>query len=184
MFPIDKQQLEGTLDRFEIPDITTATIRQIVAVASSLEEMAEEEIVHLEMGNPGIAAEEVGINAEIEALKGGVANQYPNISGIRPLKENGSKFIKAFLDIDIDPNGIVPTVGSMQGSFTLMLLLKMRIPEKDTLLMLFPGFPAQRHQAKLLGMNLEGFDIYNYRGKKLEAKLEEYFKTGKITAMI
>lgn len=184
MFPIDRKILEGTLVKYEIPDITSATIRQISAVANTLEEEAGEEMIHLEMGNPGLPSEEIGVEAEIEALKNGVANQYPNIAGIRALKENGSKFIKAFLDVDIDPNGIVPTVGSMQGSFTMMLLLKMRIPEKDTLLMLFPGFPAQRHQAKLLGLNLEGFDIYNYRGEKLEAKLEEYFKTGRITAMI
>lgn len=184
MFPIQREILEGTLNRFEIPDITSATIRQIVAVADTLEKEAGEEMVHLEMGNPGIPSEEIGIEAEIEALRKGVANQYPNISGIPELKNNASRFIKAFLDIDMDPNGIVPTVGSMQGSFTTMLLLKMRNPEKDTMLMLFPGFPAQRHQAKLLGMNLEGFDIYNYRGKKLEAKLEEYFKTGRITAMI
>ena len=184
MFPIDKETLDKALEKLEIPDITTATIRQIMALAMSLEEEAEEEIVHLEIGNPGIPSEEIGIEAEIKALRSGVANQYPNIAGIPELKENGSKFIKAFLNKDINPNGIVPTVGSMQGSFTLMILLKMRIPEKDTLLMLYPGFPAQRHQAKLLGMNLEGFDIYNYRGKKLEAKLEEYFKTGKITAML
>ncbi|MDE6243366.1 MAG: aminotransferase class I/II-fold pyridoxal phosphate-dependent enzyme, partial [Muribaculaceae bacterium] len=30
----------------------------------------------------------------------------------------------------------------------------------------------------------ESFDIYNYRGKALEAKLEEYFSKGNITAMI
>lgn len=184
MFPIENEILERTLEKLEIPDITTATIRQIVAVADNLEKEAGEEMVHLEMGNPGIPAEEIGIEAEVEALRSGVANQYPNIAGIKELKDNGSKFIKAFLDLDINPNGIVPTVGSMQGSFTMLLLLKMRLPEKDTLLMLFPGFPAQRHQAKLLGMNLEGFDIYDYRGKKLEAKLEEYFKTGRITAMI
>ena len=184
MFPLNREILEGTLNDLEIRDITTATIRQVSAVAAMLEEEAGEEIIHLEMGNPGIPAEEIGIEAEIEALKSGVANQYPNIAGIKELKENGSRFIKAFLDIDISPKGIVPTVGSMQGSFTMLLLLKDRLPGKDTLLMLFPGFPAQRNQAKLLGLNLEGFDIYNYRGKKLEAKLEEYFKTGRITAML
>lgn len=184
MFPLEKEVLDKTLEKLEIPDITTATIRQIMAVADNLEEEAGEKMVHLELGNPGIPAEEIGIKAEIEALKNGVANIYPNIIGIPALKKNGSRFIKAFLDIDIDPNGIVPTVGSMQGSFTLMMLLKMRIPGKDTLLMLYPGFPAQRNQAKLIGLNLEGFDIYDYRGKKLEAKLEEYFKTGRVTAML
>lgn len=184
MFPLDKEILDKTLQELEIPDITSATIRQIGSLATRLAEKADDEIVHLEIGNPGIPAEAIGVNAEIEALKKGVANIYPNIAGIQPLKENGSKFIKAFLDIDVKPEGIIPTVGSMQGSFTLMQLLKMRIPEKDTLLMLYPGFPAQRHQAKLVGLNLEGFDIYNYRGAKLEAKLEEYFKSGRITAMI
>lgn len=184
MFPLDRETLEKLIADHEIPDITTATIRQINALAGELEDKAADEMVHLEIGNPGLPSEHLGVEAEIEALKNGVANQYPNIAGIEPLKINGSRFIKAFLDTDISPEGIVPTVGSMQGSFTLMILLKMRIPEKDTLLMLYPGFPAQRHQAKLLGMNLEGFDIYDYRGKKLEAKLEEYFKTGRITAML
>lgn len=184
MFPLDRKVLEEVIDQLNISDITSATIRQISALASKLEEEAKDEMVHLELGNPGIPAEEIGINAEINALKSGVANQYPNIAGIKPLKDNASRFIKAFLNIDVNPEGIIPTVGSMQGSFTLMILLKQRIPERDTLLMLYPGFPAQRHQAKLVGLNLEGFDIYEHRGKKLEAKLEEYFKTGKITAMI
>lgn len=184
MFPINNELLEGTLRSLEIPDITSATIRQIMALANLLEKEAGEEIIHLELGNPGLPSEELGIEAEIRALKSGVANKYPNIAGIQSFKDNGSKFIKAFLDVDINPNGIIPTVGSMQGSFTLMILLKMRIPGKDTLLMMYPGFPAQRHQAKLLGLNLEGFDIYNYRGKKLEAKLEEYFKSGRVTAML
>ena len=184
MFPLQKEILERNLNNLEIPDITSATIRQISALAAKLEGEAEEEIVHLEIGNPGLPSESVGVEAEIEALRNGVANKYPNIAGIPELKVNGAKFIKAFLDVDVDPKGIVPTVGSMQGSFTLMLLLKMRIPGKNTILMLYPGFPAQRHQAKLLGMNLEGFDIYNFRGKKLEAKLEEYFSTGKITSII
>lgn len=184
MFPIEEKAIERVLSDLNIPDITSATIRQINSLASILEEEAREEIVHLELGNPGLPAEEIGVEAEIEALRSGVANQYPNVKGIKELRDQGSRFIKAFLDVDIDPNGITPTVGSMQGSFTLLQLLKMRIPGKDTLLMLFPGFPAQRHQAKLLGMNLEGFDIYNYRGKKLEAKLEEYFKTGRVTAML
>lgn len=184
MFPIEKDQLQQTLEALEIADITTATIRQIATVAETLEQKTGEEVVHLEIGNPGLPSEEVGVEAEIEALRSGIANKYPNIAGIKPLKDNASRFLKAFLDVDVKPKGIIPTVGSMQGSFTLLLLLKMRIPEKDTLLMLYPGFPAQRNQAKLIGLNLEGFDIYNYRGKKLEAKLEEYFSTGKITAML
>lgn len=184
MFPLDKEILDGALEHLNIPEITGATIRQIGALADRLEKEAGERIIHLEIGNPGIEAEKIGVEAETRALQGGIANKYPNIAGIPELKENGAKFIKAFLNIDMNPKGIIPTVGSMQASFTLMLLLKQRLAEKDTMLMLFPGFPAQRHQAKLLGFNLDGFDIYDYRGKKLEAILEEKLKSGRVTAML
>lgn len=184
MKPISHSDIKGILNKLAIPDITSATIRQICAVSEELEKLSAEKFVHLEIGNPGLPAEQVGVEAEIGALRNGVANKYPAINGIPALKKNGSRFLKAYLDIDIDPKGIVPTVGSMQGSFTLMLLLKQRLAEKDTMLFLNPGFPAQRHQAKILGMQTEGFDIYEYRGKKLEEKLESYFKTGRITALI
>lgn len=184
MFPITQEKLNEAIKGLEIADITTATIRQICSLSEELEKISGERFVHLEIGNPGLPAEEIGIEAECKALKNGVANKYPAIGGIPDLKENGSKFVKAFFDVDIDPKGIVPTVGSMQGTFTMMLLLKERIPGKDTILILNPGFPAQRHQAKVLGIPTESFDIYEYRGKKLEEKLESYFATGKITAIV
>lgn len=184
MFPIDQTTLDNVLRRLEIPDIASATIRQIVAVSQMLEQEANEKFVHLELGNPGLPSEVIGVEAECAALRAGVASKYPDVAGIPELKKAASKFVKAFLDVKIPPKCVVPTTGSMQGSFTLMTLLKQRIPGKDTLLMLYPGFPAQRHQAKLLGMNLESFDIYEHRGKKLETILEEKMKSGKITAML
>lgn len=184
MLPISQQKLDEVIERLGIVDIKTATIRQICALAAELEQESGEEFVHLELGNPGLPAQSVGVEAECRALQSGIANQYPNIAGIAPLKNAGSKFVKAFLDLDISPKCIVPTVGSMQGSFTLMLLMKQRIPGKDTMLIINPGFPAQTHQAKILGMNVQRFDIYDYRGKKLEEKLDSIMSSGRITAMI
>lgn len=184
MFPIDQPTLDKVLSELEIPDISSATIRQIAALAEILEEEAGEKFVHLELGNPGLSPEAIGIEAQCAALKAGVPQNYPNAAGIPELKANASRFVKAFMDVDIPGKCIVPTTGSMQGSFTLMLLLKKRLESKDTMLMLYPGFPAQRHQAKLLGFNLDSFDIYEYRGKKLEEKLEEKLKSGRVTALI
>lgn len=184
MYPVDNETLDAILRRLMIPDISTATIRQICAVAAELEKEAGERCVHLEIGNPGLPAEQIGIESECEALRRGVANKYPDISGVPELKKAGRRFAKAFLDVDIEERGVVPTVGSMQGSFTLLLLLKQRIPGKDTLLLINPGFPAQRHQAKLLGMRTQAFDVYSYRGKALETKLEEELSSGRVTALI
>ena len=67
------------------------------------------------MGVPGLPAPSIGIEAEIAALKNGVASIYPDISGLKELKEETSRFIKLFLDVQINPQGCIPTVGSMMG---------------------------------------------------------------------
>lgn len=184
MFPISKDILQKTAADLGIMDISTATIRQIVSLSEALEQLAEEKFVHLELGNPGLPPACVGVEAEIAALRSGVANTYPAINGIPALKKAGVRFIKDFLDVEVPEKSIIPTVGSMQASFTLQLLLSHRLLNKDTVLFFNPGFPAQRHQAKVLGIGIEQFDIYSYRGKALEAKLEEFLSKGNITAII
>lgn len=172
------------MSKLGINDIANATIRQIAALAGYLEEQAGEKMIHLEIGNPGLPANALGVETEREVLRRGIANQYPDIAGIPRLKENGSRFLKAFLDVDVPGECIIPTVGSMQGGYATMLLLSHRDPKKDTMLFINPGFPAQRYQAKILGLKEESFDIYSYRGKALEAKLEEFFSKGNITAIL
>lgn len=184
MFPITPQQLDDAIRACGVGLLTEATIRQMCSVAAQAEGIAGEKMVHLEIGNPGLPASQVGVEAEKAALDAGVANQYPNIGGIPEPKKAGERFIKAFLGVDVPAEGIIPTVGSMQGSFTLMLLLGQRDPKKDTMLFLNPGFPAQPTQAYILGLKQASFDIYDYRGAKLEAKLEEMMAGGNITAMV
>jgi len=184
MFPISQEILDKTAADLGIVDISTATIRQIVSLSEALELEADEKFIHLELGNPGLPPSRIGVEAEIEALRRGVANSYPAITGIPELKKASSRFIKAFLDIDVPEKMIVPTVGSMQASFTLQLLMSHRLPERDSILFFNPGFSAQRHQAKVLGIGIKQFDIYDCRGKALEAKLEEVLSKGNITAML
>lgn len=184
MLPISREALQEVLDRFSISDVDHATIRQILAVADTIQQQEGEPFLHLELGNPGLPPSQVGIEAEVEALRAGVANQYPNIAGIPQLKNNGSRFIKAFMNIDLPARCVVPTVGSMQGCFTTMLLMKDRLPGRDTILYLDPGFPAQHHQAFVLGMKQASIDIYNYRGAALRQALDEQLSGGRVTAMI
>lgn len=184
MFPLSREELKSAMGRLGIQDITQATIRQISALAADMEHLAGEKMVHLEIGNPGLPANALGVETEREVLRRGIANQYPNIAGIPRLKENGSRFLRAFLDIEVPAECIVPTVGSMQGGYATMLMLAHRDPKRDTMLFINPGFPAQHYQAKILGLKEASFDIYSFRGKALEAKLEEYFSQGNITAIL
>lgn len=181
---IDKSALAAVLEQMGISDISCATIRQSGEIARMLEREQDMEFLHLEMGIPGLPPSHVGVEAECAALRSGVASIYPNMMGIPELKTQASRFLKAFLDIDVDPKGCVPTVGSMQGSFSSFILCSHLDPAKDTVLFIDPGFPVQRSQAKLLGIRSVSFDIYEFRGDKLAAKLESYLETGRISAVI
>lgn len=59
-----------------------------------------------------------------------MASIYPPASGTTELKQNGARFVKAFTGIDIHPEGIVPTVGSMQGCYNLLLECSQLVPGK------------------------------------------------------
>lgn len=54
-------------------------------------------------------------------MQNGIASLYPDINGLPELKSEASKFIKAFIDIDLKPEGCVPVTGSMQGTFASFL---------------------------------------------------------------
>ena len=92
--------------------------------------------------------------------------------------------LKAFLDIDVAPEGCIPTVGSMQGGFCLFQISSQCDPKKDTILFIDPGFPVQRQQVRILGIKHESFDIYDFRAEKLGPKLESYLKQGNVAAII
>ena len=182
--PITDSALASVLKQMDILEISSATIRQSGAIARALEQSTSVEFLHLEMGIPGLPPTRVGIEAEKKALDAGVASEYPNMYGIPSLKKQSSRFLKAFLDIDIDPLGCIPTVGSMQGSFSTFLLCAHLEPERDTILFIDPGFPVQRTQARILGIKSDSFDIYDYRGSKLRGMLESKLCKGNVAALI
>jgi aspartate/methionine/tyrosine aminotransferase len=168
----------------DIPSPGASSIREIVHLVNKIEEETGVKFIRMEMGVPGFPANQIGIDAEIAALKRGVASVYPDISGIEPLKNETSRFIKLFLDIDIKPQGCIPTVGSMMAAMVSFLVANRNDRTKEGSLFIDPGFPVQKQQVKMLGHDCCSFDIYNYRGKKLRAKLESYLKTKKISSLL
>ena len=181
---LSNEVLQAQLQQMGIEDISRTTIRQCSMLGAALEEKAGEKFSHLEFGVPGIPACRIGIEAQKKALDEGIPSIYPSVQGIPELKRNASRFVKAFIDVDIDPKGIVPTVGSMQGSMTSILECSQLQPGKDTILYICPGFSAHGRQPDILGIKNIFFDIYEYRAEKLRAKLESYFKQGNIAAIL
>ena len=182
--PFDYEVVKSVIDSFNLPDFKKATIREIVAIANEVEKRTGKKYVRMEMGVPGLAPEAIGVDAEIQALKNGVASIYPPLDGLPALKQETSRFIKAFIDVDVSPQGCVPVSGSMQGTFASFLTSGQCDPEKNTVLFIDPGFPVQKNQLVTLGMKHKSFDMYDYRGEKLIAKVESYLKEGNICNII
>jgi aspartate/methionine/tyrosine aminotransferase len=182
--PISAELISTIANSIGIPSPGFSSIREISHLVSRIEEKTGIKFVRMEMGVPGLPAPSVGVDAEIAALKNGVASLYPNIAGIEPLKNESSRFIKLFLNVDIDPKGCIPTVGSMMGGMVSFLVANRNDRTKEGTLFIDPGFPVQKQQVKMLGHDYHSFDVYNFRGKKLKDKLESYLASGKISSLL
>ena len=168
-----------------VRDLTTATIGEMVLVAQYLESKTGIPFIRMDQGSPSLPMNRYGIEAEKAALDSGIGSQYPAAGGVPELKKAASRFIKAFIDIDISPVGCVPTTGSVAASFGAFIGCTQRIPGKDKVLFIDPGFPIQKSQLRVLGIKWKEFDIYHNRGAEaLGAKLEEELSSGDVAAII
>ena len=167
-----------------LPCIGKSGIREIKRLAENIEAASGVHFIHMEMGNPGLPAAQIGVEAQIEALRRGVAGSYPDIDGTKELKKESARFIKNFLDLEVSGENCLPTVGSMQAAFTSFLICSKTLKERDTILFIDPCFPVHKYQNKVLGIPVEAFDIYDYRGEKLRDKLESIFSKGNIHSML
>lgn len=182
--PIDPKLIDSLVGELGINDFAKATIREVKLVAARAEKQSGVEFIKMEMGIPGLPAAKVGVEAQMKALGNGIANLYPDIQGLPELKNEASRFVKAFIGIDIAPEGCVPVCGSMQGTFASFLTCSQADSKKDTVLFIDPGFPVQKMQLQVMGVKYETFDVYSYRGERLGEKLESYLKQGNICAIV
>ena len=182
--PIKKEIVDQLVSQLGIKDFAKATIREVKQVAAMSEKQSGVEFIKMEMGIPGLPAAQVGVDAQIKALNDGIAHSYPDIQGAPVLKQEASRFVKAFIGVDIAPEGCVPVCGSMQGTFASFLTCSQACKEKDTVLFIDPGFPVQKMQLQVQGVKYETFDVYDYRGEKLGTKLESYLEKGNICAIV
>ena len=186
-FPLDKHIVDSICRQFGLRnfnELGNASIRQLAGVVKNIEQATGVEYVNMALGEPGLPAEQIGIEAEHQALLNGCASHYPVITGIPEVKKWGSEFVRAFINIPRPPECIFPTVGSMQAAFALNSMLIQLQPGKDTILFLDPCFPVQKMQCNVIGSRIDAFDIADFRGAKLHDELERHLKSGRIAGIL
>ena len=112
--PLPKQLIDNAIKDYGIQDFAKATIREVKSIAAFAEKEAGVEFIKMEMGIPGLPAAKVGVEAQIQALKDGIANSYPDIQGYPELKKQASRFVKAF--IGRHPRARIPCSSSIRDS--------------------------------------------------------------------
>lgn len=179
-----EELVEKAVSDLHVADLAKATIGEVLLVAQYLEKETGIPFIRMDQGSPGLPANAYGVEAEKNALDRGVGSQYPAAAGIPELKIEASRFVKAFMDIDVSARSCVPTVGSVAGSFGSFIACTQRLPGKDKVLFIDPGFPIQKSQLRIMGVDWKEFDIYEYRGQALRAKLEEMLEEGDVAAIV
>lgn len=179
-----EELVEKAVKDLHVADLSKATIGEVLLVAQYLEKETGIPFIRMDQGSPGLPVNRYGVEAEKAALDKGVGSQYPAAAGVPELKREASRFVKAFMDIDVSPRSCVPTVGSVAGSFGSFIACTQRIPGKDKVLFIDPGFPIQKSQLRIIGVEWKEFDIYSYRGEALRSKLEEMLADGDVAAIV
>ena len=179
-----EELVDKAVQNLHIADLSRATIGEVLLVAQYLENETGIPFIRMDQGSPGLPVNKYGVEAEKAALDRGVGSQYPAAAGVPELKKEASRFVKAFLDVDVSARSCVPTVGSVAGSFGSFIACTQRIPGKDKVLFIDPGFPIQKSQLRVIGAQWKEFDIYSYRGEALRAKLESILSEGDIAAIV
>lgn len=182
--PINPEIVQSVIDKFNLPEFGKATIREVVAMTNEIEEKSGEKFIRMEMGVPGLSACKEGVDAQIEALKKGVASLYPPLDGEKETKKEASRFIKAFINTDVPAKCCVPVSGSMQGCMASFIVCSQRDIKKKKILFIDPGFPVQKSQLVMLQCPFDSFDVYKYRGEKLRDILEKYLSSGEYSALL
>lgn len=181
---IENSLITEAATKLGITDLAHASIREIVALTQFLEKQSGIPFLRMDMGVPGLPPPDIGVKAEIAALESGVASRYANIDGLPDLKKEISLFVSNFLNINVKPSSCIVSVGSMQGAMASFMVAGRRKGTDHKVLFIDPGFPVQKKQVEVLHLESIRFDIYDYRGKKLKAKLEEICQQNKISVII
>jgi len=182
--PIDENVVRKKIEESGLKNIGKATIRELVRLVNAIEAGTGQKYIRMEMGVPGVEPPHFGRDGEIEALNKGLASKYPMIEGVSQLKKEISRFIKLFLDIEVDESCCLPTVGSTMGSFACFLMANRTNKKKEGTLFIDPGFPVHKQQCNFLGQDYHSFDVYNFRGEKLKEKLESYLREGIVSSIL
>ncbi len=120
---------------------------QVMAILQQAQALAAKgiDVIHLEVGEPDFDTPEPIVQAGIDALKEGKTHYTPAL-GLPELRQKIADFYQSRYGVEVSANRIAITPGA---SGALLLLMAARLEAGDELLMADPGYPCNRHFARV-----------------------------------
>ncbi len=112
-------------------------------------EAAGEDIIHMEVGQPGTPAPKKVIEAVKLALSKSPLG-YTNALGLPALRERIAQHYRSFYGLEVSPSRVVVTTGSSAGFLLAFLAL---LEPGDGIALPQPGYPCYRQIARLVGLH-------------------------------
>ena len=165
-------------------DFSRVTIREINILGAQLRKRLGIDFIAMDIGVPGLPTPNVILEAQIAAITGQACSQYTSFDGLPDPKEAGAYFLKQYLGIEVDSVNVIPTVGGMLSCKENIGIVGRLNPEKDTVLLLAPGFSVNELQARNLGVKTKWVDIHGKYGDDLVNLVEAELGSGNIAGML
>ena len=120
---------------------------QVMAILQQAQALAAQgvDVIHLEIGEPDFTTPTPIVEAGIDALKQGKTHYTPAL-GLPELRQKIADFYRSRYGVEISASRIAITPGA---SGALLLLMAARLEAGDELLMADPGYPCNRHFARV-----------------------------------
>lgn len=160
-------------------DIEPFHVMDLLARSRALE-AAGQDIVHMEIGEPDFVTPFPIREAAKRALDMGKTHYTPT-TGLPALREAISGFYQIEYGVNVAPERIVVTPGA---SGALLLALGVLVNPGERVLMADPGYPCNRHFARLLEAEAAGVPVGPESDYQLTSALLEQYWTVNTTAVL
>ena len=147
-------------------DIEPFRVMAILARARELE-AAGRDIIHMEVGEPDFATPEPIVEAGIAALRAGHTHYTPAL-GMPALRTAIADYYGLRYDLDVAPARVCVTPGA---SGALLLAMAALFNPGEEILLADPGYPCNRHFARLVEARAVGIPVGPETGYQLTAEL-------------
>jgi aspartate/methionine/tyrosine aminotransferase len=161
-------------------DIEPFHVMDLLARARALEAQGKD-IVHMEIGEPDFVTPEPICEAAKRAIDAGLTHYTPAV-GLPALREAISGFYQSEYGVSVSPERILITPGA---SGALLLTMGVLVNPGDEVIMADPGYPCNRHFARLMEGKAVGVPVGVETEYQLNASLlEKHWNKATVAALL